>query len=86
LECAHTLTGAIPQGRSGSSKAGLSKNGSEIGGVGGELMRSAEDWARAQGCLEMASDALIDNEESQRAHEALGFDVVDRCVHFRKGL
>ena len=55
-------------------------------GVGGELMRSAEDWARAQGCLEMASDALIDNEGSQRAHEALGFDVVDRCVHFRKGL
>lgn len=55
-------------------------------GVGGELMRSAEDWARAQGCLEMASDALIDNEGSHRAHEALGFDVVDRCVHFRKML
>jgi aminoglycoside 6'-N-acetyltransferase I len=55
-------------------------------GVGGELMRSAEDWARAQGCLEMASDALIDNEGSHRAHKALGFDVVDRCVHFRKGL
>jgi aminoglycoside 6'-N-acetyltransferase I len=54
-------------------------------GVGGELMRSAEDWARAQGCLEIASDALIDNEGSQRAHEALGFDVVDRCVHLRKG-
>jgi hypothetical protein len=29
---------------------------------------------------------MIDNEGSQRAHEALGFDVVDRCVHFRKGL
>jgi aminoglycoside 6'-N-acetyltransferase I len=55
-------------------------------GIGGELMRSAEDWARAQGCFEMASDALIDNEGSQRAHEALGFNVVDRCVHFRKGL
>jgi len=55
-------------------------------GVGSELMRSAEDWPRGQGCLEMASDALIDNEGSQRAHEALGFDVVDRCVHFRKGL
>ena len=37
-------------------------------GVGRELMRSAEDWARAQGCLEMASDALIDNEGSHRAH------------------
>jgi aminoglycoside 6'-N-acetyltransferase I len=55
-------------------------------GVGAELMRSAEDWARAQGCHEMASDALIDNEASHRAHEALGFDVVDRCVHFRKAL
>jgi aminoglycoside 6'-N-acetyltransferase I len=49
-------------------------------------MHSAENWARAQGCLEMASDALIDYEGPQRAHEALGFDVVDRCLHFRKGL
>jgi aminoglycoside 6'-N-acetyltransferase I len=32
----------------------------------------------------MASDALIDNIPSQRAHEALGYQVVDRCVHFRK--
>jgi aminoglycoside 6'-N-acetyltransferase I len=55
-------------------------------GVGAELMRSAEGWARAQGCLEMASDALIDNEGSQRAHEALDFEIVDRCVHFRKPL
>jgi aminoglycoside 6'-N-acetyltransferase I len=55
-------------------------------GVGKELMRSAEQWARAQGCVEMASDALIDNDPSQRAHEALGFEVVDRCVHFRKKL
>ncbi len=55
-------------------------------GVGTELMRSAEAWARAQGCLEMASDALIDNEGSLRAHQALGFEIVDRCVHFRKAL
>jgi aminoglycoside 6'-N-acetyltransferase I len=34
----------------------------------------------------MASDALIDNEVSQRAHKRLGFEVVDRCVRFRKGL
>jgi hypothetical protein len=32
----------------------------------------------------MASDALIENEGSQRAHEALGYVVVDRCVHYRK--
>ena len=56
------------------------------GGAGRELIRAAENWARAQGCVEMASDALIDNEVSQRAHEALGFEVVDRCVHYRKPL
>jgi aminoglycoside 6'-N-acetyltransferase I len=55
-------------------------------GVGRELIRAAEDWARAQGCVEMASDALIDNHVSQQAHGALGFEVVDRCVHYRKRL
>lgn len=55
-------------------------------GIGRELMRSAEIWSRSQDCLEMASDTWIDNEGSQRAHEALGFEVVDRCVHFRKKL
>jgi aminoglycoside 6'-N-acetyltransferase I len=55
-------------------------------GVGTELMRAAEEWARGQGCIEMASDALIDNDGSLKAHEALGFTVVDRCVHFKKGL
>ncbi len=55
-------------------------------GIGRELMRAAEAWARARGCLEMASDALIDNSASERAHKAMGFEVVDRCVHLRKAL
>lgn len=55
-------------------------------GIGKGLMQAAEEWARAHGCLEMASDTWIDNEPSQRVHEALGFEVVDRCVHFRKSL
>lgn len=55
-------------------------------GVGKKLLGNAEDWARSQGCVEMASDAIIDNELSQRAHEALGYEVVDRCVHYRKKL
>jgi aminoglycoside 6'-N-acetyltransferase I len=55
-------------------------------GVGRALMSKAEDWARAQGCRELASDTWIDHEPSQRAHEALGFEVVDRCVNFRKAL
>lgn len=55
-------------------------------GIGKALIDAAEAWARRQGCREMASDALIDNQQSQGAHLALGFEVVDRCVHFRKSL
>jgi aminoglycoside 6'-N-acetyltransferase I len=54
--------------------------------VGRALLQSAEQWARAQGARELASDTWIDERPSQRAHEALGFEVVDRCVHFRKSL
>jgi aminoglycoside 6'-N-acetyltransferase I len=54
------------------------------GGVGRKLLAKAEDWARSHNCAEMASDALVDNELSQRAH--LGYEVVDRCVHYRKKL
>jgi aminoglycoside 6'-N-acetyltransferase I len=55
-------------------------------GVGGALVRAAEDWARSKECREMGSDTWVDHEDSQRAHEGLGFEVVDRCVHYRKGL
>lgn len=55
-------------------------------GVGRALIRAAEEWARSKGCHELASDTWLDAEASQKAHEALGFEVVDRCVNFRKSL
>jgi len=55
-------------------------------GVGARLLAEGEDWARRQGCKEMASDAEMDNVGSQRAHEALGFEMVSRSVHYRKRL
>lgn len=55
-------------------------------GIGKKLLKEAELWARSHGCIEMASDAWIDNRVSQRVHEALGYEVVDRCVHYRKTL
>ena len=55
-------------------------------GHGAALLRAAEDWARSQGCTEMASDTWLDNEVSQRAHAALGFEVVDRVVNYKKRL
>jgi aminoglycoside 6'-N-acetyltransferase I len=54
--------------------------------IGRALMAAAEDWARSHCARELASDTWLDNEPSQRAHEALGFEVVDRCVNFRKSL
>lgn len=55
-------------------------------GIGRQLLKAAEDWARRYGCVEMASDTWIDQIISQHVHEALGFTVVDRCVHYRKPL
>lgn len=55
-------------------------------GVGAALIRAAERWAAAHGYREMASDALLDNVASQRAHLALGFHEVERSVHFRKAI
>jgi hypothetical protein len=34
----------------------------------------------------MASDTVLDNEESQRAHESLGYEIVGRTVNYRKRL
>jgi aminoglycoside 6'-N-acetyltransferase I len=55
-------------------------------GIGAALLHAAEDWARGQGCIEMASDTGIDNAVSQGAHEALGFEVAERSVLYRKAL
>jgi aminoglycoside 6'-N-acetyltransferase I len=55
-------------------------------GIGAALVRSAEDWARRQGSTEMASDAEIGNEISQRAHSRLGYIETSRLVHLRKEL
>ena len=53
-------------------------------GIGRALMRAAEDWALEHGCIELGSDTWIDREGSIEAHRALGFEIVDRCVNFRK--
>jgi aminoglycoside 6'-N-acetyltransferase I len=55
-------------------------------GVGRDLMAAAETWARERGYMEVASDAVIDNLVSERAHLALGFAEVERAIHFRKDL
>ena len=55
-------------------------------GIGRELVRQAEAWARDKGCTEMASDAEIGNEGSLSAHLNLGYNETSRLVHLRKDL
>jgi aminoglycoside 6'-N-acetyltransferase I len=53
-------------------------------GVARQLYAAIGDWAKARGCRELASDALAENDVSQRAHRALGFRETERVVYFTK--
>ena len=53
-------------------------------GIGRKLMKQAEVWARSHHLAELARDADIENEDSIRAHKALGFHETFRLVHFLK--
>ena len=55
-------------------------------GVGGALVAAAEEWARSKGCQEMGSDTEVENGLSQLVHRHLGYEEVERLVHFRKDL
>jgi aminoglycoside 6'-N-acetyltransferase I len=55
-------------------------------GVGRALVSRCEQWARDEGCIEFASDALLDNTDSHAFHRALGFEEVERLVVFRRTL
>jgi len=55
-------------------------------GIARQLFAAIGDWAKARGCRELASDALLDNEVSQRAHRSLGFKETERVVYFCRKL
>jgi aminoglycoside 6'-N-acetyltransferase I len=55
-------------------------------GVGRALAAAAEEWGRAQGCTEFASDTQISNTASAAAHAALGFEEVEQIRCYRKRL
>ena len=52
-------------------------------GVGRALVRHLAAVVRAEGFVELGSDALIDNLASHAAHMAWGFAEAERVVHFR---
>lgn len=55
-------------------------------GLGKALVQAAEEWARAQGLTEMASDTWLENEASIQAHLNMGYEEAERLVHFIKKL
>lgn len=55
-------------------------------GVGRALVAAAEEWGRAQGCTEFASDTQQGNRVSAAAHRALGFTEAGLVLCFRKDL
>ncbi len=55
-------------------------------GIGGQLVKTAEDWVKNAGCQEIASDCTLENTISHNAHLALGYQEVERLIHFKKRL
>lgn len=55
-------------------------------GVGRALLQAAEQWAAARGCVDMGSDAALDDGDSAAFHRAAGFRETDRQVVFLKPL
>ncbi|MBD2207723.1 GNAT family N-acetyltransferase [Calothrix sp. FACHB-1219] len=53
-------------------------------GIGRYLIEHAQQWGREKGCLELASDALLDNTASYEFHCKVGFQEVERIVTFIK--
>ncbi|HJO94802.1 MAG TPA: aminoglycoside 6'-N-acetyltransferase [Victivallales bacterium] len=55
-------------------------------GVGKKLVEAVENWSRDHGCFTIGSDTNLENDTSQKAHLSLGFEEVDRAIHYRKKL
>lgn len=55
-------------------------------GIGARLFDAVRSWAKVRGCVELASDAHLDNLASHAFHKAMGLDETERVVYFRQSL
>lgn len=55
-------------------------------GYAKELLKACENWAKAKGCIEFASDCELDNSLSIAFHLYSGFKEANRIVCFVKKL
>lgn len=54
--------------------------------VGRALLVAVQDWTRAAGCNELASDSRVEDVHAHAAHRACGFEETERVVYFRMAL
>ena len=50
------------------------------------LVAAVEHWARQNACSELASDALLENDDAHAIHGRIGFSETERVVYFVKQL
>ena len=55
-------------------------------GVAAALLHACEVWAKRRGCTEFASDCELENTDSLRFHQCLGFREANRIICFTKEL
>ncbi len=55
-------------------------------GYGRKIIHKAKAWGKSRGCSEMASDSELHNVESQKFHNAMGFEETYRIVQYRMSL
>ncbi|WP_029169198.1 aminoglycoside 6'-N-acetyltransferase [Clostridium cellulovorans] len=51
-----------------------------------KLLAQCEEWAKAQGCSEFASDCELTNIDSLKFHLQIGFEETNRIICFKKKL
>jgi len=51
-------------------------------GIAKKLVEFAKIWSAEKGCSELASDAEIENTDSQKFHNKVGFKEASTIVHF----
>ena len=55
-------------------------------GIARQLVNTCQQWARAQGCLEFASDCEVDNAASRSFHTRIGFTEANQIICYTKKL
>ena len=55
-------------------------------GIASRLLNECQNWAKAKGCTEFASDCEINNDDSLKFHLKTGFAEANRIICFSKKL